>query len=133
MHVQCAIQNGYNVGFEIISSLDSEGVVNAGRFGNGLAQGEMVPQVCCPEHNLSHKQWIQLSARDVDGEVSWIYMFIALCLLSQILPFSHVSVSTPPCTSKWNQELHLLCDVTRPLFSHQELLIVRHINKIHYL
>lgn len=68
VHVQCAIQNGYNVGFEIISSLDSEGVVNAGRFGNGLAQGEMVPQVCCPEHNLSHKQWIQLSARDVDGE-----------------------------------------------------------------
>lgn len=71
VHVQCAIQHGYNVGFEIISSLGSEGAtVRAGRFGNHLGQGEMIPQVCCPEHNLSHKQWIQLSARDVDtGEV----------------------------------------------------------------
>ena len=77
MHVQCAIQNGYNVGFEIISSLGSEGSVRAGRFGNDHAQGEMIPQVCCPEHNLSHKQWISLSARDVDtGEVIPLYFFI---------------------------------------------------------
>lgn len=77
VHVQCAIQHGYNVGFEIMSSLGSEGAaVRAGRFGNH-GQGEMIPQVCCPEHNLSHKQWIQLSARDVDnGEVKRLNPYV---------------------------------------------------------
>ncbi|CDH49796.1 phd finger and bah domain-containing protein [Lichtheimia corymbifera JMRC:FSU:9682] len=79
VHVQCAIQHGYNVGFEIISSLGSEGAtVRAGRFGNHLGQGEMIPQVCCPEHNLSHKQWIQLSARDVDTGESCISVYATL-------------------------------------------------------
>lgn len=73
----------------------------------------------------------------------WYHKYAVLSIISPInngysyqqemLMVNHVSVSTPPCTSKWNQELHLLCDVTRPLFYHQELLIVRHINKIHYL
>ncbi|KAI8385051.1 uncharacterized protein BYT42DRAFT_492613, partial [Radiomyces spectabilis] len=73
VHVECAIQHQFKVAFEIqpIGTDDSAITIPSGLFANDSPAGIMVPEVWCPEHDISHRHIVELNARTTDtGESS---------------------------------------------------------------
>lgn len=80
VHVQCAIDHQYKLAFEIQPNTHNSNkstkypIVPAGLFGPSSPSGLMIPQVWCPQHNVTSRKLIDLSARTTDEaqEVSFV-------------------------------------------------------------
>ncbi|KAI9488569.1 hypothetical protein BDB00DRAFT_772160 [Zychaea mexicana] len=72
VHVQCAIKHNFTVAFEVQSPKASRSGVTipADLFRSNMPSGLMVPQVWCPNHDLSKHQLVRLTERTTDTNVS---------------------------------------------------------------
>ncbi|KAG2217283.1 hypothetical protein INT45_005385 [Circinella minor] len=75
VHVQCALQHNYTVAFEVQSSKGAGSnavTIPANTFPSNPSSGIMIPQVFCPDHDISKHQLVRLNERTSDANISCI-------------------------------------------------------------
>ena len=72
VHVQCALQHNYTIAFEVQSSKGAGSnavTISANTFPSNTSGGIMIPQVFCPDHDISKHQLIRLNERTSDANI----------------------------------------------------------------
>ncbi|KAI9473792.1 MAG: hypothetical protein EXX96DRAFT_318024 [Benjaminiella poitrasii] len=105
MHVQCAVEHNFKLAFEIVpvnkTTATTCPVIPDGLFESGdtpSTSGLMVPQVWCPNHNLSGKSIVELADRSKDDKESSLSKFIKM--------YKGVSRKTTPAMRRWCAAVH---------------------------
>lgn len=97
VHVHCAIRNHFRIGFEIQAPHKALPSVQAGLFRENMPSGVMVPQVWCPEHDLSKNTIVDLSARTIDTKESSMRVYAKL--------YKQIEPGTTPASRRYRAAL----------------------------
>ncbi|KAI8136699.1 hypothetical protein BJV82DRAFT_647095 [Fennellomyces sp. T-0311] len=100
VHVQCALKSDFIVAFEVQSAKAPRSnviTIRADLFHSNMPGGMMVPQVWCPNHDVSKYQLIQLSDRTKDSNVS--------CIRTYCSYYKQVESGTTPAMRRYRAVL----------------------------